>query len=303
MAKKMKLLIVSNPVSGGQEKKTFLEEAGALCNKYAIKHRIFETSGKNDRKKLKKEIKSYKPHRVIAAGGDGTVLLVATAVMHTRVPMGIVPLGSANGMAEELGIDPDPLSALKDAVMSSWITGMDILEVNNTDYVVHIGDVGSNARIVEKYEKDPNRGIGTYAKYFLDEMGQVSPFKVRIKTETDEIEKQALMVAICNARKYGTGVPLTLDGNPLDGKFELVLIENINFSSLINIGLSKFDERFFKNRDTTIISTKKAEISFDTPRLLQLDGEVKGKHRKIRVKVLKGAIRLITTVNNPYLGD
>lgn len=298
----MKLLIVNNPVSGGQEKQTFLEEAGTLCKKYAIKLRIFETSGRNDRKKLKKEISNYKPHRVIAAGGDGTVLLVATAVMKTKVPMGIVPLGSANGMAEELSIDPDPLAALKDTIMSSWITGMDILEVNDKHYTVHIGDVGSNARIVEKYEKDPNRGIGTYAKYFLDELGQVSPFRVSIKTETDEIEKEALMVAICNARKYGTGVPLTLDGNPLDGKFEIVLIENINFNSLISIGLSKFNDKFFKNRESTIISAKKADISFDEPRLLQLDGEVTGKFRKLRVKIHKGAVNLITTADNPYLG-
>ncbi|MDF1571383.1 MAG: diacylglycerol kinase family protein [Bacteroidales bacterium] len=299
----MKLLIVINPVSGGQDKQSFLEETDALCSKYAIRHRIFETSGKNDRKKLKKEISNFKPHRVIAAGGDGTVLLVSIALMKSKIPMGIVPLGSANGMAEELNIDPDPLEALKDAIMSSWFTGMDLVEVNGKHYSVHIGDVGSNARIVEKYEKDPNRGIGTYAKYFLDELGQVSPFSVKIKTETDEIEKETLMVAICNARKYGTGVPLTLDGNPLDGKFEIVLIEDINFNSLVKIGLSKFDERFFKNRDSTIISTKKAEISFDKPRLLQLDGETIGKFRKLRVKVIKGAVKLITTGNNSYLQD
>jgi diacylglycerol kinase (ATP) len=231
------------------------------------------------------------------------VLLVATAVMNTKVPMGIIPLGSANGMAEELSIDPEPLAALKDAIMSSWITGMDLIEVNGKHYSVHIGDVGTNASVVDKYEKDPNRGIGTYAKYFLDELGQVSPFSVKIKTETEEIEKQTLMVAICNARKYGTGIPLTLDGNPLDGKFEIVLIENIDFNSLVNIGLSKFDERFFKNRDSTIISAKKAEISFDKPRLLQLDGETVGKFRNLKVKVLKGAVNLITTGNNSYLQD
>jgi diacylglycerol kinase (ATP) len=299
----MKLILVINPVSGGQEKKAFLKDADALCKKYAIKQQIFETSGKKDREKLKKEIKSYQPDRVIAAGGDGTVLLVATAVMNTKVPMGIIPLGSANGMAEELSIDPEPLAALKDAIMSSWITGMDLIEVNGKHYSVHIGDVGTNASVVDKYEKDPNRGIGTYAKYFLDELGQVSPFSVKIKTETEEIEKQTLMVAICNARKYGTGIPLTLDGNPLDGKFEIVLIENIDFNSLVNIGLSKFDERFFKNRDSTIISAKKAEISFDKPRLLQLDGETVGKFRNLKVKVLKGAVNLITTGNNSYLQD
>lgn len=299
----MKLLVVINPVSGGQKKESFLEETETLCKKYAIDLNIFETSGKNDRQKLKKEIQHFRPDKVVAAGGDGTVLLVSIAVMKSSTPMGIVPLGSANGMAEELGIDPDPVNALKDIIMSSWTTDMDLVEVNGEHYSVHIGDVGTNARIVDKYEKDPNRGIGTYAKYFLDELGQVAPFKVSIRTETDEIEKEALMVAICNARKYGTGVPLTLDGNPLDGKFEIVLIENINFNSLINIGLSKFDERFFKNRDSTIISAKKAEITFDKARLLQLDGETIGEFKKLKVKILEGVVQLITTGNNSYLGD
>lgn len=299
----MKLLIVINPVSGGQQKKSFLEEAKELCKKYAIELTVFETSGDNDRQKLKKEIKKSRPDRVVAAGGDGTVLLVSISVMKTDTPMGIVPLGSANGMAEELGIDQDPLQALKDIIMSSWITGMDLVEVNGEHYSVHIGDVGTNARVVEKYEKDPNRGIATYAKYFLDELGEVSPFKVKIKTKSETVEKEALMVAICNARKYGTGVPLTLDGNPLDGKFEIVLIENINFNTLVNIGLSKFDERFFKNRDSTIITATKAEITFDKERLLQLDGEVIGEFQKLDVKIMEGAVQLITSGNNSYLED
>ncbi len=295
--------MVINPVSGGEKKKDFLEEAESLCKKYAHHLRVFETSGTNDQEKLKKEIRSFRPDRLIAAGGDGTVLLVAVALIRSSKPMGIVPFGSANGMAEELGIDPDPVAALKDILMSSWVTPMDLIEVNGKHYSVHIGDVGTNARVVDKYEKDPNRGLGTYAKYFLDELGKVTPFKVKIKTDADEIEKEALMVAICNARKYGTGIPLTLDGNPLDGKFEIVLIENIDFKTILNIGLSKFDERFLKNRDSTILSAKKAEISFDKPRLLQMDGEPIGKFRNLKVKIRKGAVNLVTTGNNSYLDE
>jgi diacylglycerol kinase family enzyme len=94
--------MVINPVSGGQKKKAFLEETDALVQKYAIDLQVFETSGTNDQEKLKKDIRSFRPDRLIAAGGDGTVLLVATALIRSSKPMGVVPLGSANGMAEEL---------------------------------------------------------------------------------------------------------------------------------------------------------------------------------------------------------
>ena len=293
--------MVINPVSGGKQKQDFARETEDICHTYAIGLQVFETSGDKDLEKLKKEISTHDPDRVLAAGGDGTVLLVARAVMNSSRPMGIIPLGSANGMAEELGIDPDPLAAFRDVIMSDLIKGLDMVEVNDEHHCIHIGDVGSNARIVDKYEKDPNRGIGTYAKYFLDELGTVSPFPVKIKTEKEEIEKSALMVALCNARKYGTGIPLTLDGNPMDGKFEIVLIENINFNSLINIGLSKFDERFFKNRESTILKAKEALITFDEERLLQLDGEIVGKFRELKVRILADVVQLLTTRNNPYL--
>lgn len=211
--------------------------------------------------------------------------------------MGIVPMGSANGLAEELDINPGPIDALEDIINSDRIAGLDMIEVNEKHYSIHIGDVGSNANIVNNYENDPNRGLLTYAKYFLKEIENVSPFKVKIKTEEEEIEKTALMVAICNSRKFGTGIPLTLDGNPMDGKYEIVVLEEININSLLKIGLSKFNERFFDNQLSTILSTKKSEISFDKPRLLQLDGEIIGKFKKLNVRIHPSAVNVILKSN------
>ena len=109
------------------------------------------------------------------------------------------------------------------------------------------------------------------------------------------------MVGICNSRKYGTGVPLNVHGNPMDGKFELVLITNISANSLLKAGLSKFDDSFYDNQSSEVLSTDYAEIEFDEPRLLQLDGEVIGKFDKIKVEMLKGAVNLITNSDNTNL--
>ena len=109
------------------------------------------------------------------------------------------------------------------------------------------------------------------------------------------------MVGICNSRKYGTGVPLNLTGNPMDGKFEIVVIKNIDSQSLIKAGLSKFDERFHDSQSGLVISTTEAEILLDQPRLLQLDGEIIGEFEKLKVNILKGAVKLITHSGNKYL--
>ncbi len=297
----MKLLFVVNPISGGVDKEPFLKEANALCDKFGIDHKIFKTTGKDDEEKVKALLSEYKPNKVLSVGGDGTTLFTALALLKSEIPMGIIPLGSANGMASELFVDPDPIVALKDAIMSEKIAGLDLLKVNGDHYTIHMGDVGVNAQIVEAYEKDPNRGMATYARYFVEELTQLKPFPVTIRANEKTYNEKALMVAICNARKYGTGVPLNVEGNPMDGKFELVLVTNISANSLIKAGLSAFDESFYDNQSSKVISTENAEIEFEEPRMLQLDGEVIGKFEKLKVEMMKGAVRLITHGGNEYL--
>ena len=64
-------------------------------------------------------------------------------------------------------------------------------------------------------------------------------------------------------------------------KFEIVILKDTNLGSLIKSGMTKFDEKFYDYQNTIVLSTDKAEITFDKPRLLQLDGEVIGKFPKL----------------------
>jgi len=297
----MKILFVINPISGGVDKEPFIQDAEATCKKYGIQYRIFKTTGKDDEKHLNETLLKFKPDKVASAGGDGTTLFTAIALMNKKIPMGIIPLGSANGMATELFVNLKPIKALEDVIMSEVVVGLDMLVVNDEYYFIHIGDVGINARIVDAYSKDKNRGMATYAKYFIEELSKLTPYKINIKANNKTHKEDGLMVGICNARKYGTGVPLNLEGNPMDGKFEIVVIKNINLNSLVKAGLSKFDESFHESQNGIVISTNEAEILFDQPRLLQLDGEVIGEFERLKVNIIKGAVKLITHNDNAYL--
>lgn len=294
----MKILLVVNPISGGVDKEPFLRKSETLLNKYGIDHKVFKTTGVNDEHELKIILDEYQPDRVASVGGDGTTLFTAIALLGTDYPMGIIPQGSANGMAIELFVNPDPIKALKDLIMSDTIRGLDLLLVNDQYYTTHLGDVGINANIVEAYSKDKNRGMITYAKYFLEELDKLKYFNITVKANGETTKANGLMVSICNSRKYGTGVPLNAVGNPMDGKFEIVIVEKVDTISLIKAGLAKFDEEYLKSQYSQLIVTKEAEIEFEEPRLLQLDGEVIGMFDKIDVKILTGAIKLITHHDN-----
>ena len=296
--KPMKLFFLVNPVSGGIDKEPFLKKAKELCDLYGIDYEIFKTTGENDREGFLKSLEEFKPDKVLAVGGDGTVLFTAVTLLESHLPMGIIPLGSANGMATELFVDPDPVQALRDVIMSDLVEGLDLLLINEKHYALHIGDVGINAGIVEAYEKDPKRGMITYAKYFIEEMSQLKPFRVVAETDADSYEGEVLMAAICNARKYGTGVPLNDVGNPMDGEFELVFLEKVDVPTLIRAGLASFNDKFHDSQVSTLIRAKRAKLTFDKPRLLQLDGEVAERYKTVDIQMLPGAIRLITTRKN-----
>ncbi|WP_066219494.1 diacylglycerol/lipid kinase family protein [Formosa haliotis] len=297
----MKLLFVVNPISGGIDKEPFLTDAKAFCKKYAITYKVFKTSGSQDEEGLKIVLDTFKPDRVASVGGDGTTLFTAIVLQNTNLPMGIIPLGSANGMATELNVNSKPIEALKDLIISEVIGDLDMVLVNDTYHSIHIGDVGINAKIVEAYEKDKNRGMVTYAKYFLEEIQNIEPFAITIEANDKHIEEEGVMLGISNSRKYGTGVPLNAEGNPMDGKFELVVVRKIDANLLLKAGLSKFDDRFYDGENQFILSTDSAKISFETPRMLQLDGEIIGKFKSLKVDILKGAVKLITHHDNMYI--
>jgi diacylglycerol kinase family enzyme len=299
----MKLLFVVNPISGGVDKEPFLVKAKSICKKYGIDYHILKTTGKDDDDRLNDVLQDYKPDRVASVGGDGTTLFTSIALLNSFIPMGIIPLGSANGMAEELFVNPKPDEALRDIIMSDIIGNLDMIKVNDKYYSIHIGDVGVNAQIVEAYEKDKNRGMATYAKYFMEELKDLKAFDIKIEANGETTKEKGVMLGICNARKYGTGVPLNLNGNPMDGKFELVLVKKIDRNSLLKSGLSKFDERFYDSQNGIVISTQKAEISFKQARLLQLDGEVIGEFDNLKIEILIGAVRLITHNENLYISQ
>lgn len=296
----MKLLIVVNPISGGVNKDAFLAKAKAMMEFYNIDFEIFKTTGTKDEEKLAETLNTYQPDRVASVGGDGTSLFTGIALKGKNIPMGIVPLGSANGLAVELGVNSKPLEALKDILISQHIKGLDMILVNDEHHCMHIGDVGVNANLVEKYDRDPNRGMLTYAKYFIEELKDFNHFNLRVNINGEEVKNTVFMAAFCNARRFGTGVPLNNVSNPMDGKFEITLLNRLSTSVLIKAGLAKFSESFIDLDDVTILEGTEADVFFEEPQLLQLDGEVIGNFMHINLKVLESAVPFITHGGNPY---
>jgi diacylglycerol kinase (ATP) len=299
----MRLLFVINPISGGKAKEMFVEDAGILCQKYGIDFRFFQTTGEDDIEKLRQIVTTYHPDRVASVGGDGTSLLVAVALQGTKTPFGIIPMGSANGMAKEMAVPTDPIDAFHDLIMSKVIVPLDLIRINNHHYSIHLGDVGINASMVENFSKGANRGWLAYAKHFVDAVQNSPQFDVAIEIDGKTYRHKAYSVLFANTRMYGTGAIVNPKGNPHDGKFEIVVIKQNDLSGIINLGLTVITEKALEALEgySEIYQVTKVTIELKEPKLLQLDGEIIGKTKTINAEIVPAGVRFISTNDSTFI--
>jgi diacylglycerol kinase (ATP) len=162
-----------------------LEEA---AQNYHFEWMIYETTGENDKKGLRTLMKKFKPEVVFAVGGDGTVNLVATELIGSKTKMGIIPAGSANGLAYNLGIKDDLDQIFTDMELEKPML-MDGIKVNREHFCFHLGDIGINARIVSRFEKEGSKGMIGYGKHLIKELFNKKTwfsFYLQIPGETTE---------------------------------------------------------------------------------------------------------------------
>jgi diacylglycerol kinase family enzyme len=290
----MKIILVVNPISGGINKSGFLDFCKNELFRYDISCAILTTSGSGDENILSERIRDYQPDSILVLGGDGTLSMAARCVIHQDIPLGIIPFGSANGMATELGIVNDPAAALEEFLKSRFVQEIDMYRVNKIFTGIHIGDVGLNAQIVEGFSQEKERGMFAYAKHFLKEISQYEPIRFQIETDREVITDSGYMLAFANAKKYGTGVIINWKGTLTDGKIELVIVKSIELKTLLLAGLSRYNSELVRETEAVrIISCTQALVRLDSPMTVQVDGEVIGKMNEIMVEVIPRAIKMI----------
>lgn len=285
----LKILFVINPGSGAKSKKDWETETREYFKPLNHTIEFFLLTGKNDAVSLQYWIDTYKPERVIAVGGDGTVSLVAEQLLGSSIAMGILPAGSANGMAKELNI-PVTVDGAMDVILNGEIKCTDLIRINDKYICLHLSDLGVNAQLVKYFDEGNLRGKLGYAKLVLKVLVHKQKMHVTIKTNKEEIRSHAFMVVLANASKYGTGALINPEGNLHDGKFEIVVVRRLAFWSVIKMFLQfkRFNAKkveLFQAESATIETTKKIHF--------QVDGEYIGKVNKLTATILRGQLNLL----------
>ena len=282
-----KLLFVINPGSGSSKVDwQDLVSRHFSAKKFTIVFHILEK--KPNTEKLKQAIADAKPDRVIAVGGDGTVVMIAKIIGGSGLPLGILPAGSANGMAAELDIPNDPVKALS-IIEAGEIKYCDMIRINNDD-CIHLSDIGLNAQLIKYFNQGKLRGMPGYAAVVIKTLWRRRKIEVDIQGDGTEIKTEALMVVLANASKYGTGAVINPDGKTDDGIFEVLIIKRITLSYLLKV---IFKSRDLNPADVEIFHTKKVNLQSRKNMHFQIDGEYKGKVKVIDAAILPRHICLV----------
>lgn len=285
-----KILIVLNEKSGHQQagslrkqlEKRFADDAWEI---------FFTGLPKNDPlKSLIQEIKKVNPDIVVAAGGDGTVNLVATALVNFKARMAVLPMGSANGMAKEFGL-PAHVEDCMEIIASGTAKPVDLILVNNSHYCIHLSDIGLNARLIKYFEESGIRGMLGYARVLWRTLLHHEKFGVQIVTsDGTTLLKPAWMVVLANASMYGTGALINPEGDLRDGLFELIIVKKLSVTEVIK---AFFFKTPYNPRKVELVQTRSVTIESKKSIHFQVDGEYLGRMKKIEARIVPNAIEVL----------
>lgn len=288
----MKILFIINPSSGATSNDKAILRVHELAIEKEFDFKFLYTRGKNDDHNIQEQLLEYSPDRVIAGGGDGTVQLVARNLIGNDTPMGILPLGSANGMATALGFSQNPIQAVNAVVEAEHFIPLDLLKFNDKHICIHLGDIGINALMVKKYDEEDQKGMIGYAKHLLSSIKESPLMRYTIETPEGTFDKEGYMLAFANGHKYGTGVHIS-NGNVWDGKFEICNVPDVALNQAIKAGLTALNVFIDKDMFSDVISCTRAEVIIDRKTDFQIDGEYMGQVDRLKVEILPSAVKLL----------
>ncbi|WP_200976134.1 diacylglycerol kinase family protein [Echinicola sp. 20G] len=273
-------LFVLNPISGEGDDREEVKEI--VCNSlYGTSVEIWETTGNDDVRKVKEKLQKQGLDGVLVGGGDGTVKMVVEAILGLDLPLGIIPLGSANGLATGFGIHG--ISDACHAIKTGEVKAVDLWRINE-EICIHLSDFGFNAGLVKKSTGLEGRGMMSYFKSSVAQFTELRPYQFEIQINDETLVVEAKMLVIANGNKYGTGALINPSGKIDDGKFEVIALNPEGIDEIVSLSIDLFKGTLESNETVKIWKAEKAEIKNLEGADFQIDGEVMPQTEFISIK-------------------
>lgn len=284
-------LLLINSKSGVERcKDSIVASAVKLFESQGRQFEIEYTKAPGDAEKLSHEAAARGIPLVVVVGGDGTVRDAANALWGSDTVLGIIPLGSGNGLARSLGIPQDPIKAIEVAT-SGHATAIDRGKANGNPFYSAFG-VGFDAEVSYKFSLDSRRGRTMYIKHALKEVLKYEPKHFKINFGENEVETDAMLIAVCNCRQYGNNAYIAPMADPTDGNLDVTVLHSGNFFAKVVAGIDLFSGTLDRNRLVGVFRFTEGVITMTEEGWMHLDGEPMEAPKEIRIECEKGGLKV-----------
>jgi diacylglycerol kinase (ATP) len=263
-----RLLFILNPKAG---KGKALEIAGIIKDKMPstipFSVEMFTDSDEFENLMAKK----HQFTDLVAAGGDGTINSVARNLVGTDIALGIIPLGSGNGLARSLGISMGINEAIAQIVEGKKIK-IDHGTVNNIPFFCTSG-IGFDAHIGNLFARSKERGLQSYIDITLREIIKYKAKDYTLKLNGQELKRKAFFITVANAGQYGNDFYIAPNAKMNDGKFHVVILRPPGFFGAFGVLWKVLNGRANTSRYIETLVTDKLIVEREHKDAVHFDGE------------------------------
>lgn len=211
---------------------------------------------------------------VVVGGGDGTLNAAALGLIEAGLPLGILPLGTANDLARTLNI-PFDLDGAAQVIAGGRIRKIDLGLVNGEPFF-NVASLGLSAELAQKLTRDIKRRFGRlgYALVAMNVLAHAKPFRATIASETESVRVKTLQIAVGNGRFYGGGNAVEKDAAIDDQHLDLYSLE---FERAWKLAFMARSFRYGEHgawSEVRAIRAQEFDIRTRRPRPINADGEI-----------------------------
>jgi diacylglycerol kinase (ATP) len=293
--------IIINPISGGARPRAAQARADLARQVVAAHGRAADiqvTERVGHGRELAAAAVARGARLVLAWGGDGTINEVASALAFGDVVLGIIPAGSGNGLARELGVDTRAERAIADALHAAP-RSMDMGEIGSPATALRAGHlfaniagVGFDAHIAAQFATATRRGFLGYAGITARALTGYVPQRYRLTVDGVEATHRAILVTIANSAQFGNNARIAPGARVDDGELDLVVLEEASRLATLRQMPRLFDGTVGQARGCHIRRIREVTIEAEQPMAYHVDGEPVAGGTRLIARVHPAALRI-----------
>lgn len=298
MSNRRHIVFLINPISGTSGKGFLKALIQDKCSRAGISFACMDTRADGDYAELRNLINAGTVTDVVICGGDGSINKVASAIGKLNVTLGIVPLGSGNGLALAAGI-PRKASEAVDLILkaekSSAIDGFWV----NDKFSCMLTGVGFDAAVAHAFAKEKKRGLLSYVKLTIREFFTSRPYSFSIETNNSTINCEAFFISIANSNQFGNHVTIAPRASLNDGLLDIVVVKKSGklkmiLSLLHQIKSGRVMDAKNNRKENNILYFHSSQLIIHNPNEapLHIDGDPEKTSRKLKISIIPKALTL-----------